>query len=123
MQIDGLNNLKYGSLDRVLGTEISLAGGSFMQIDGLNNLKYGSDIVNIYADATVPGGLGSFGYDDEGVKAQRSPIVKEGVHVGYLTSRETAPVIGQRSNGTMRADGWNRIGRYILRHEQGLVDR
>ena len=96
-------------LDRVLGTEISLAGGSFMQIDGLNNLKYGSDIVNIYADATVPGGLGSFGYDDEGVKAQRSPIVKEGVHVGYLTSRETAPVIGQRSNGTMRADGWNRI--------------
>jgi TldD protein len=96
-------------LDRVLGTEISLAGGSFMQINGLNELKYGSEIVNIYADATVPGALGSFGYDDEGVRAQRSPIVKSGVHVGYLTSRETAPVIGQQSNGTMRADGWNRI--------------
>jgi len=96
-------------LDRVLGTEISLAGGSFMQIDGLNSLKYGSDIVNIYADATISGGLGSFGYDDEGVKAQRTPIVKEGMHVGYLTSRETSPIIDQRSNGTMRADGWNRI--------------
>ncbi|MFH2034961.1 MAG: TldD/PmbA family protein [Candidatus Zixiibacteriota bacterium] len=96
-------------LDRVLGTEISLAGGSFMQPDGLNALKYGSDIVNINADATIPGGLGSFGYDDEGVKAQRSPIIKNGLHVGYITSRETAPVIGQTSNGTMRADGWNRL--------------
>jgi TldD protein len=96
-------------LDRVLGTEISLAGGSFMQPDGLNKLKYGSDIVNIYADATIPGALGSFGYDDEGVKAQRSPIIKNGLHVGYLTSRETAPVIGAQSNGTMRADGWNRL--------------
>jgi len=96
-------------LDRVLGTEISLAGGSFMQLDGLNKLKYGSDIVSIYADATVEGGLGTFGYDDEGVKAQRAPIVKDGIHVGYLTSRETAPVIGQLSNGTMLADGWNRV--------------
>jgi TldD protein len=96
-------------LDRVLGTEISFAGGSFMQTDGLNKLKYGSDIVNIFADGTIPGALGSFGYDDEGVKAQRAPIIKNGLHVGYLTSRETAPVVGQVSNGTMRADGWNRL--------------
>jgi len=96
-------------LDRVLGTEISLAGGSFMQIEGLNDLVYGSPIVNIYADATIPGALGSFGYDDEGVKAQRSPIILDGMHVGYLSSRETAPVINQKSNGTMRADGWNRL--------------
>jgi TldD protein len=96
-------------LDRVLGTEISLAGGSFMTLDQLGKLKYGSDLVTITADATVEGGLGSFGYDDEGVKAQRTPIIQNGLHVGYLTSRETAPVINQRSNGTMRADGWNRI--------------
>jgi len=96
-------------LDRVLGTEISLAGGSFMTIDQLNKLKYGSDIVNINADATIPGALGTFGYDDEGVKAQRSQIVKDGLFVGYLTSRETAPVVGQNSNGTMRADGWSAI--------------
>ena len=96
-------------LDRVLGTEISLAGGSFMSLDTFRKLKYGSDIVNITANATIPGGLGSFGFDDEGVKAQRTPIIENGMFVGYLTSRETAPIINQRSNGTMRADGWNRI--------------
>ena len=96
-------------LDRVLGTEISLAGGSFMTLDKLNKLKYGSDKVSIVADATIPGGLGSFGYDDEGVKAQRVYLVKEGLFVGYQTSRETAMVLNQKSNGTMRAEGWNRI--------------
>jgi TldD protein len=96
-------------LDRVLGTEISLAGGSFLSLDKLNKLKYGSEKVTITADATLPGGLGSFGYDDEGVKAQRVDLVKNGLFVGYQTSRETALVLNQKSNGTMRADGWNRI--------------
>jgi TldD protein len=96
-------------LDRVLGTEISLAGGSFITLDKLGKLQYGSPKVNIVADATTPGGLGTFGYDDEGVKAQRADIVREGLFVGYLTSRETAPVINSASNGTMRADGWNRV--------------
>jgi len=96
-------------LDRVLGTEISLAGGSFMQLDKLNNLRYGSKIVNLVADATTPGGLGTFGYDDEGTQAARDYLVRNGLFVGYLTSRETAPVIDRRSNGTMRADGWNRL--------------
>lgn len=96
-------------LDRVLGTEISLAGGSFLTLDKKGNLKYGSDKVTISADATIPGGLGSFGYDDEGVKAQRVYLIENGLFVGYLTSRETARVLGERSNGTMRADGWNRI--------------
>lgn len=96
-------------LDRVLGTEISLAGGSFLTLDKLGSFRYGSDIVTIVGDATAPGGLGTFGYDDEGIPAQRFDIVRDGVFVGYLTSRETAPMIGQRSNGTMRADGWNRL--------------
>jgi len=96
-------------LDRVLGTEISLAGGSFLTLDKLSRLKYGSDKVNLTADATLEGGLGSFGYDDEGIKAQRVELVKNGIFVGYLTSRETAKVLSQKSNGTMRAEGWNRI--------------
>jgi len=96
-------------LDRVMGTEISLAGGSFLTPDKLNNFKYGSEIVNIAADATIQGGLGTSGYDDEGVPAQRMELVKGGIFVGYLTSRETAPLLNQRSNGCMRADGWNRI--------------
>ena len=80
-----------------------------MTLDKWRKLRYGSNKVNITADATVEGALGTFGYDDEGVKAQKTDIINEGLFVGYLTSRETAPVLGQRSNGTMRADGWNRI--------------
>ena len=73
------------------------------------SFRYGSDLVNIVADATVAGGLGTFGWDDEGVAAQRVDLVKDGMFVGYLSSRETAPRIGRRSGGAMRADGWNRI--------------
>jgi len=93
-------------LDRVFGYEISFAGGSFMSIDKLKKLQYGSQMVNIVADATVKGGLGSFGYDDEGVKACSSYIVKDGVLVGYLMSRETAAKLGLQSNGAARAEGW-----------------
>lgn len=96
-------------LDRVLGMEAGYAGTSFLTPEKLGNFRYGSEAVNIVADATVPGGLGSFAYDDEGVPGQRTPIVEEGLFVGYLTSRETAPRLGQVSNGTMRADGWNRL--------------
>ncbi|HDP69576.1 MAG TPA: TldD/PmbA family protein [Actinobacteria bacterium] len=96
-------------LDRVLGTEVSLAGTSFLTPDKLNHLKIGSDMVNITADATIPQGLGTFGYDDEGVPAQKVNIVKDGIFVGYINSRETAAETGQSPNGAMRADGWNRI--------------
>jgi TldD protein len=96
-------------LDRVLGMEASFAGTSFLTLDKLDSLRYGSEIVNIDADATAPGGLGTFGFDDEGVPAQNVPIVSGGRFVGYLTSRETAPVIGRRSMGSSRASGWNVI--------------
>ena len=97
-------------LDRVFGTEASYAGTSFLTTDKLTTgFRYGSDLVTIVADATAPGGMGTFGWDDEGVAAQAVPLVKEGAFVGYLSSRETAPRIGRRSGGAMRADGWNRI--------------
>lgn len=93
--------------DRVLGHEADFAGTSFLTQDKLNHFQYGSDIVNIVADATVPGALGSFGYDDEGTPAQKSDIIRNGKFVGYLMSRETAESHEQESNGTMRAQGWN----------------
>jgi TldD protein len=96
-------------LDRVLGTEASYAGTSFIRPEMVGSFKYGADIVNVVADATYPGGLGTFGYDDEGVQAQRVPIISKGVLINLLTSRETAHVLGKESNATMRADGWNRI--------------
>ncbi len=99
-------------LDRVLGMEANFAGTSFLTTDKLRNLRYGSDLVNVVADATLSHGpgLGTFKYDDEGVPAQCTPIISKGLFTGYLSSRETASAIGeQRSNGTMRAEGWNRI--------------
>jgi len=96
-------------LDRVLGMEASFAGTSFLTLDRLDQLQYGSSIVHIDADATAPGGLGTFGWDDEGVPAQDVPIVSAGLLVGYLTNRETAPRIGRQSMGSARASGWDRI--------------
>ncbi|GAC1481276.1 MAG: TldD/PmbA family protein [Candidatus Dormibacteria bacterium] len=96
-------------LDRVFGMEAAYAGTSFMTPEKLNHLRYGSEQVTITADALTPTGLGTFGWDDEGVPAQRTVLIDRGLFVGYLTSRETASVLGQASNGTMRADGWNRI--------------
>lgn len=103
-------------LDRVLGYEASYAGTSFLTPEKLGKFRYGSKIVNLTADATIPGGLGTFGYDDEGVPAQRTFLVKNGLFVDYLTSRETVahlkkyvPSYKKPSNGTMRASGWDRI--------------
>ena len=96
-------------LDRVFGTEAAFAGTSFLTTEKLNNFRYGSEVVNITADAVRPHGLGTFGWDDEGVPAQSTPIVKDGLFTGYLMSRETAPLLGLTSNGCMRASGWNRI--------------
>jgi TldD protein len=99
-------------LDRVLGMEANFAGTSFLTLDKLRSLKYGSELVNVVADATPEHGpgLGTFAYDDEGVAAQCTPIITNGLFTGYLSSRETAGSIGeQRSSGTMRAEGWNRL--------------
>ncbi|HHY75295.1 MAG TPA: TldD/PmbA family protein [Firmicutes bacterium] len=96
-------------LDRVVGQEATFAGTSFLTPEKKGSFRYGSECVNIVADATLPGGLGSFGFDDEGVEAQRVDIVREGIFTDYLTSRELAPMFGQESNGTMRAVGWENI--------------
>jgi TldD protein len=93
-------------LDRVLGMEEAFAGSSFVKPDDRGKLRYASDLVSITADASLPGGLGSFGWDDEGVPAQRLPIIVDGVFQDFISSRETASVLGLPSSGAMRADGW-----------------
>jgi len=96
-------------LDRVYGTEAAYAGTSFLSPGDLGSLRYGSDLMNITADPTTPDGVGTFGYDDEGVPAERTPIVEGGILRGFLTSRETAEQIGSGRGGSMRADGWSRM--------------
>jgi TldD protein len=99
-------------LDRVLGSEANYAGMSFLTLDQLGRLRYGSEMVNVVCDARLAHGpgLGTFAFDDEGVPAQSTDIIRSGQFVGYMTSRETAARAGQsRSNGCMRADGWARL--------------
>jgi TldD protein len=96
-------------LDRVLGAEKNFSGTSFATTEKLDKLKYGSDIMNVVTDPGYPGGLGTFGYDDEGVKAERAYLIKGGILVGYLTSRETASLIDRKSNASMRAESWGDV--------------
>lgn len=98
-------------LDRILGWEAAFAGTSHLQLDKLGVHRYGSDLMNITADATIPGALGTFGYDDEGAPARRVDIVKDGIWVGTLSGRDSAAVAGLEggSGGMVRGDGYNRI--------------
>jgi TldD protein len=98
-------------LDRVLGMEEAYAGTSFVRVEDRGSLRYGSPLVTIAADATLPGGLGTFGFDDEGVPAGRTMLIEDGIFQGFQSSRETAPVLGAgaRSSGAMRADGWQHL--------------
>src|ERR1700752_997569 len=99
-------------LDRVLGMEANFAGTSFLTLDKLRTLRYGSKLVNVVADARQEHGpgLGTFAFDEEGVPAQCTPIITNGLFTGYLSNRETAHAIGAvRSGGTLRAECWNRL--------------
>ncbi len=96
-------------LDRTLGAEDSLAGGTYMRPDEVGRQRFGPELVTIVADATPSGALGSFGWDDEGVAATRTTIVDGGVIRGFLSSRTTAGDYGWNSSGAARADGWRRV--------------
>lgn len=96
-------------LDRILGWEAAFAGTSFLDLGQLGRLRYGSELMNISADATIPGALGTFGFDDEGTPAQRVPIVTAGTWVGVLSGRDTASIAGLPPGGMVRADGHARI--------------
>jgi TldD protein len=93
--------------DRVLEHEVAFAGTTFMWPKDRGTLRYGSPFVNLTADATIRGGMGTFGWDDDGVPATRTPLVERGIFTGYLSSRETAGALGiERSGGCARAEGW-----------------
>jgi len=94
-------------LDRVLGYEANYAGTSFVKLTDVGKLKYGSKLMNITADRTMPGGMATIGYDDDGVKTMEFPIVRDGILVGLQTNRETAPLIGDHaSKGCTSASSW-----------------
>ncbi len=96
-------------LDRILGWEAAYAGTSWLDVAKIGSLRFGSELMNITADATLPGALGSFGWDDEGTPAHPVDIVRDGVWVGTLSGRDTASRLGVRSGGAVRAEAFNRL--------------
>jgi TldD protein len=96
-------------LDRILGWEAAFAGTSWLDLSQLGSLHYGSELMNIAIDPTIPGALGSFGYDDEGTPAAPRDAVREGRWVGVLAGRDSAAVAGLDYGGSVRADGWARL--------------
>lgn len=94
-------------LDRIVGYEANYAGTSFVKLADVGKLKYGSKHLNIVADRTYPGAMGTVGFDDDGVKTQRWPIIRDGILVGLQTNRETAHFMGEKeSRGCTFANHW-----------------
>ncbi|MFN2450488.1 MAG: TldD/PmbA family protein, partial [Candidatus Baltobacteraceae bacterium] len=93
-------------LDRVMGWEANFSGVSFLQTSQLDKLQYGSGLVTIVVDNTLPEGLATAGYDDEGSKSVVSDIIREGVLTGYEMSNDTARTIGRETNACVRAQSW-----------------
>ncbi len=96
-------------LDRILGWEAAFAGTSWLDLARLGSLRYGSDLMNITIDPTIPGALGSFGFDDEGTPAAARDAVREGTWVGVLSGRDSGAAAGLGYGGSVRADGWARL--------------
>jgi TldD protein len=98
-------------LDRAMKYEAAYAGTSFLETKLLQeNFKYGNELVSINADATIPGAIGSFPYDHEGVAGKKTNLVVDGIFTDYLSSRETASLIGlKHSSGSMRSSGYDKI--------------
>jgi TldD protein len=96
-------------LDRVFGAERDFSGVSFATPENLDKLQYASEIVTVVCDPTVPHGLASYGYDDDGVPTYATDLIKNGRLVNYLSSRETAARIGKLSTAAMRANSWSNV--------------
>lgn len=103
-------------LDRILGYELSFAGGSFVRLQDFGNLRYGSDKMNVAADATLPNSPGSFGFDDDGVPCQNVTLIRNGILQSALTSRQTITeanekagmIIFEKSGASNRATDFTR---------------
>jgi TldD protein len=94
-------------LDRILGYEANYAGTSFVKLTDVGKLKYGSKLFNVTADRIIPGGVATIGFDDDGVKTQQWPLIREGILVDLQTNRESAGLIGEKaSRGCTSANSW-----------------
>jgi len=93
--------------DRVLGREAAAAGESFVKVETLG-VRLGSEHITIVDDPTIPDSYGHYLYDDEGIRASRRELIKNGIVNTLLHNRETAAELGIESNASARAVAYNR---------------
>jgi TldD protein len=93
-------------LDRIMGWEANFSGTSFLDPSQLGKLQYGSPNVTIVVDNTLPRGMATIGYDDEGSKSVCTDIIRNGMLAGFLMSRDTARELGLPTNSCVRAQDW-----------------
>ena len=104
-------------LDRILGYELSFAGGSFVRLEDFGKLRYGSEKLTARANALEPNTPGSFGFDDDGVPAQDNLLIDKGILVGAITGRQMVEEANAKakkqifdgSSGANRATSFYRV--------------
>ena len=97
-------------LDRALGYEANYAGTSFLTLDKMGKHRVGSELMNVWGDRTIERGLATTGYDDDGVKTTKFPIIEKGVFKHYQTIRDQAHLVGEKeSRGCCYADNWSSV--------------
>jgi TldD protein len=97
-------------LDRALGYEANFAGTSFLTTDNQGKQRVGSNLISIWGVRTNDRGLATIGYDDDGVKTTKFPIIEKGIFTHYQTIRDQAHLIGEKeSRGCCYADNWGSV--------------
>jgi predicted Zn-dependent protease len=95
-------------LDRILGDERNYAGTSFVTLDMFGSYRYGSDLLNVTFDPSIRNQLASFGWDDDGVAAEKQYIIRDGMLQRPLGSVISQHRAGMEGVANSRANGWNR---------------
>lgn len=96
-------------LDRILLGEAAYAGASWVSAHDIGSLRYGSPLLQVTADATLPGALGTAAWDDEGIPGTRTTLIEDGVLRAALSDRTSAGQLGlPASTGCSRAEGFAR---------------
>jgi len=93
--------------DRIIGREGAQAGESFITKEMLGT-RIGNEAVNVVDDPLIENSYGFYKYDNEGIKARRKYLIKEGIINEFLHNRETAYCMGIKSNGSSRSVNYNR---------------
>jgi len=95
-------------LDRILGDERNYAGTSFVTPDMFGSYRYGSELLNVTFDPGVAGEIASYGYDDDGSRAERHYLIRNGMLERPLGAGLSQARSGLAGVANARASGWNR---------------